>query len=362
MIYRKIIGIAAIVAFLMMLCSATTEGFQDVLDSPAELNTHIDKVLFNGITRFGNNIICVGQHGIIIYSDDRGKNWTQGSVPVSSDLTAVHFTSSKKGWAVGHNGVVLHTSDGGATWIKQLDGRSAAKIMTEYYATNPPKCLPGEDAEVAHLLEDVKRFVQEGPDKPFLDVWFENETAGFIVGAFNLIFRTSDGGKSWEPWFDRTENRKLLHMYSIRPIGKDLFIVGEQGLILKLDKRMGRFQKIKTPYGGSFFGIIGKPGVIIAFGMRGKVLRSIDGGTSWQIIESGVAGGLTGATLTEEGRIFIVSQDGSVIVSTDEGATFETMKVKNPFPLASVETVDQNTLVLVGFNGVQLRSIKTGEN
>ena len=35
---------------------------------------------------------------------------------------------------------------------------------------------------------------------PFLDVLFSDASEGFVIGAFGLVLRTRDGGKSWEPW------------------------------------------------------------------------------------------------------------------------------------------------------------------
>jgi photosystem II stability/assembly factor-like uncharacterized protein len=62
----------------------------------------------------------------------------------------------------------------------------------------------------------VERLVSDGPDKPFLNVFFQGEgKAGFIIGAYNLIFRTEDGGKTFQSWFDRTENPGGFHLYEM---------------------------------------------------------------------------------------------------------------------------------------------------
>jgi photosystem II stability/assembly factor-like uncharacterized protein len=341
-----------------VLCIAASPAFVDVLDTPAVKSSLAAKSLLNGVTLAGNRLVCVGWRGHILYSDDQGKSWVQASVPVSSDLVSVYFPSPKKGWAVGHDGIVLHSSDGGATWIKQFDGRIAAQVMLSYYTEHPPKDMKGESEATARLMEDVKRFVQDGPDKPFLDVWFENETTGFIVGTFNLIFRTTDGGNSWKPWLDRTENPRGLHFYAIRPIGKDLFIVGEQGLVQKFDGRAERFHAIKTPYQGTFFGITGKPGSVIVFGLRGNTFRSRDGGASWQKIETGIDVGLTGATVTENGRVVLVSQAGHIFIGDDDVANVTPIKVEQMFPATAVCPLNKDTLILTGLGGVKVQLIK----
>jgi photosystem II stability/assembly factor-like uncharacterized protein len=358
MIYKMGIALVMMIATLLVPCKDhAIAGFGDVLDTPAAPSALASHVLINGVARAGNRMVCVGQRGIIIYSDDQGKSWGQASVPVSSDLASVCFPTPQKGWAVGHDGVVLNSSDGGVVWTKQIDGWAASRTMLKFYTEHPPADLAGEGEDLANLMKELHRLVREGADKPFLDVWFENETSGFIVGAFNLIFHTDDGGKNWKPWFDRTENPGRLHLYAIRSVGEDLFISGEQGLVMVLDRKEKRFRRLKTPYQGTFFGVTGRPGAVIVFGMRGNAYRSIDKGASWNHIETGIPVGLTGGTVTEDGRIVLVSQAGQVLVSEDGGLNFNAVKVGKPVPAAAVGAFNKDTLLIAGFGGVHVESI-----
>jgi photosystem II stability/assembly factor-like uncharacterized protein len=299
-------------------------------------------------------LVSVGWRGHILYSDDQGKNWAQASVPVSSDLADVCFPSPQKGWAVGHDGVVLHSKDGGVTWIKQLDGFSAAKIMLNYYINHPAK-----DPEAnQRLIDNVKQLAAEGADKPFLSVWFDTETNGFIVGTFNLIFHTTDGGRSWEPFFDRTENPRFLHLNAVRRIGQDWFIAGEQGLVMKFDQKTGRFRSLETTYKGSFFGITGMPGKVLVFGLRGNAYLTRDGGVTWKKIDTTVEVGLTGGTMMEDGRIVLVNLAGVILVSTTDGMSFKRVKVDRPFPASAVVAVDKDDVVLAGLAGLKLQPLQ----
>lgn len=329
--------------------------YQDTIDTPARMSKLAERTLLSGIALAGKRLVAVGHRGHIIYSDDQGKAWTQSAAPVSVDLLAVNFPSDKNGWAVGHDGVVLHSADGGTTWVKQFDGRAAVQVMSTFYS-DAQKNNPCELNK--SLCQEVQRYLEQGPDKPFLDVWFENDTHGYIVGAFGLIFRTTDGGKSWVPLFDKIDNSKRYHLYAIKPIGSDLFICSEQGIVYKLDAKSGRFKEIQTPYIGTYFGITGKPGALLVYGMRGKVLRSGDGGASWKNIETRVPAGLTGAAVLEDGRIALVSQAGNILVSDDSGMTFKPLNIENPMPASAITALDKNTLVVAGFRGAKLVSIK----
>ncbi|MBI5604995.1 MAG: glycosyl hydrolase [Deltaproteobacteria bacterium] len=354
----RLLALPLMIAALAVTVRSGASGFKDVLDTPALKSTLAQKTLLNGVTRAGKRLVSVGWRGHILYSDDQGKSWSQAQVPVSSDLAAVHFPSPEKGWAVGHEGVVLHSPDKGVTWTRQFDGREAARVMISHYTEHPPKDLHGGAEARQRFMNEVKQFEQEGPDKPFLDVWFDDEKTGFIVGTFNLIFQTVDGGRTWEPWFDRTENPKRLHLYAVRRIGQDLFICGEQGLVLKLDRQSRRFRLCTVPHKGTFFGITGKPGKVIVFGLRGHAFRSLDNGAHWQKVETRVQAGLNGATLTEDGCILLVSQGGQLLVSCDDGRSFDPVKTGRPVPASAIVALDRETLLLVGLLGLQSKRFR----
>src|SRR5262249_10155931 len=158
-------------------------------------------------------------------------------------------------------------------------------------------------AELKPLLEDAKRYKDQGADKPFLDVWFADENTGYVVGAYNLIFKTTDGGKNWQPWFDRTDNPKLFNLYSIRPAANGLYIAGEGGLVLKLDSDAQRFRALEVAYKGSFFGVTGGRDSVLVYGLRGNVFRSDDAGRTWNKVDAGLAATVGSAARSTSGAL-----------------------------------------------------------
>ncbi len=335
-------------------------GFRDLLDTPAMMSSLADKTLLNGITMAGNRVVAVGWQGHIIYSDDKGKSWTQAKVPVSVDLTAVYFPTPKKGWAVGHDGVILLTTDGGTSWTKNFDGYGACRAMNKYYKDHTLYGKLGKAAE-DKLRDDIKFMIDQGPVNPFLDVYFENEKTGFVVGAFNLIFRTEDGGKSWEPWFDRTDNPTNMHLYAIKAVGNDLYICGEGGTFLKLDRQAKYFKSIKTPYTGTYFNIVGKPGggALLLLGMRGNVYFTDNSGASWRKVEIADTSALMGGVVTSEGTIVLVSQGGNVLLSKDHTKSFTILKREASLhlPAYAVVVADAKTALIAGHLGVQVQGL-----
>jgi photosystem II stability/assembly factor-like uncharacterized protein len=308
------------------------------------------------ITRAGPRLVAVGQRGHVLLSDDDGASWRQAAVPVSVDLTAVHFANAKNGWAVGHDGVILHSSDGGTRWSLQLDGRQAAQRIVDAYTPRAGSGNPELDA----VLTEAKRMLAQGPDLPWLDVWFDDERNGFVVGAFNLVFATNDGGATWVPASDRVDNPKGYHLYALRGSGQggEVYAAGELGLMLRLDRTSRRFVALPTPYKGTFFGVLARADLLLAYGLRGNAWRSLDGGRTWQKTETGVDTGLTGGAVFDDGRILLVSQGGQLLLSRDNAAHFAAVPGRKTSPAFGVVPAGGSSVALVGASGVRMESVR----
>ncbi len=349
---RFVISLSAIAA---IAAAAPAARFADVLDTPAATSALAAKSLMQAVTAAGDRLVAVGQRGHVLLSDDRGATWQQAKSPVSSDLVAVFFVDAQRGWAVGHDGVVLHTPDAGATWRLQLDGRRANELlvnaMTRKVAATPAS------GEAKALLAEAERYREQGPDKPFLDVWFADAQNGFVVGAYNLVFRTADGGATWDAWFDRTDNPKFFNLYAIRPAGDSLYIAGEGGLVLKLDPGTQRFRALALPYAGSFFGVTPAQNAVLVFGLRGNVWRSDDGGTTWQQVDARLTAAVVTAAVAGN-ETLLADQGGRVAATRDGGRTFQPVSLPSPMPITGIASVGPRRLAVTGPRGVAAADIE----
>jgi photosystem II stability/assembly factor-like uncharacterized protein len=343
-------ALAAGTAVGVALAAAPASSWKDVLDVPAAKSPLAPRALVNGIALAGDRLVAVGQRGHVLLSDDQGKTWRQASVPACSDLVAVAFATPQQGWAVGHDGIVLRSTDAGANWTRMLDGRSAGALMLDHYRREAATAADPKQATA--LVQEAERFAAQGAENPFLDIAFENAATGYLVGAFGLIFRTTDGGASWQPLLHAADNPKALHLYAVRAVGGEVYVAGEQGLLLKLDRASGRFRTVELPYKGTLFGITGTPRALLVHGLRGTLLRSTDAGRSWQTVNTGLQVGLTASHTDAQGRIVVVSQAGHVLVSRDDGASFTPAKTDKPVPAAAVALVGPAALVIGGPRGL----------
>jgi photosystem II stability/assembly factor-like uncharacterized protein len=322
---------------------------------PAHQVVNPEKALIQAVTRAGRRLVAVGERGLVLLSDDEGQNWRQAEVPVSVTMTAVTFPTPKQGWAVGHFGLVLHSEDGGETWQIQLNGVKAAKlVLAEAEAKVKP--VAADDQSMARELRNARRLVEDGPDKPFLDVLFFDVKHGIVIGAYNLIFATDDGGATWNPLAGRVPNPGARHLYTIRAAGGSLYLAGESGLVIRSDDGGASFKRLGTPYDGSYFTLAARGDKVVVGGIRGNAYRSSDKGKTWHKIELPVPASLTTSLLVDDGsaqgRLLLANQAGQILVSEDMGRSFAALPLAPLPPVTALSCVDDGKLVVATLMGI----------
>lgn len=320
----------------------------DPLQRAARTSSLAAQRLITGVSQVdAGRLVAVGQRGHVLLSEDAGQRWQQAEVPLSSDLTAVQFPSPRVGFAVGHDGVVLVSRDAGQRWTPLLNGNTANALALEQFQA--AASVPDRE----RLLTELQRNVESGPDKPFLDVHFINERQGFVVGAYNLVFETADGGQTWQSRYHQTDNaQSLLNHHAIRHHRGRWFIAGEAGLLMRLDPAQQRFVRLASGYSGSFFGLLDAGDALIAFGMRGNAVISRDAGDSWQPLVSGLKASITASARGADGSLWLADQLGNVVVSRDAGERFQPVRLPMNQPVAALWVTDSQ-LVLGGARGVR---------
>lgn len=133
--------------------------------------------------------------------------WEPVSYPEDLKLTDVFFVTAEVGWVSGAAGTILHTTDGGTTWTAQLGGDPEA-------AEDPVERLRFFDERHGWAIKDGKMLATTDGENweeiaPILhrmgDFHFVSPTDGFAAAGESqylnqpqFIFRTRDGGRTWE--------------------------------------------------------------------------------------------------------------------------------------------------------------------
>jgi photosystem II stability/assembly factor-like uncharacterized protein len=318
---RVALGLAALaVAF----GAVAADGAPALQARPAARVAHAATAALLGSARAGERIVAVGDRGVVLLSDDGGKQWRQArSVPVRSALTSVSFADARRGWAVGHWGVVLATDDGGETWQLQR----------------------------SDTLEDRPLFAVHAFDARHL----------VAVGLWSLVLTSADGGKNWSPVtlplppaVEGAKARKAdLNLFALFADAQGrVYAAAERGMVLRSDDHGATWTYLPTGYKGSFWtGASPAPGVLIAAGLRGSIYRSADDGKTWQRVDSGSKSSIT-SLVVERGALVALGLDGLQLRSTDQGQHFSGTPRNDRAPLTTAVARPDGALLLFSRDGV----------
>ncbi|MDP1654323.1 MAG: YCF48-related protein [Rhodocyclaceae bacterium] len=259
--------------------------------------THIRNALLLDSQRTGQRLVTVGEHGYIFVSDNEGDIWRQVPTATDATLTSVAFADARLGLAVGHDAIILRSADGGNSWKE--------------------------------VFRDPQQL------RPLLRVMFADKQRAIAIGAYGAFFESMDGGATWA---ERKISEEDRHFNALTRLADGtLLLAGEAGTLLRSGDGGTQWEKLVSPYSGSFFGLLPlKQGGVLAFGMRGNIFRSEDRGASWQAAVSDSGNALFGG-LANDDLIVLVGQNGTVLVSRDDGRTFKRVASQASRTLSAVQ-------------------------
>lgn len=298
------------------------------------------------IARAGERLVAAGERGVVITSDDAGQTWVQAEVPVSVTLTSLAFADARHGWATGHLGVVLRTDDGGRRWARVLEGRQAAALIHAGASS--------ANADTTLTAEDAQRFVNEGADKPLLHIAHRADGSLLAVGAYGMALASRDGGRRWASLMHALPNPDGFSLHGHAERGGELWLYGEQGLLLRADASQPRFTPIAGPSAASLFGnVVLTDGTLLLLGLRGRVLRSAAAGVPFETVSTPVDASLFGGVQLANGGVAVVGAAGQLLISRDAGRSFRPLPLPTRFPFSALAAAPDDSLVLVGQRGLR---------
>ncbi|MDH3590055.1 MAG: YCF48-related protein [Gammaproteobacteria bacterium] len=283
-------------------------------------------------------LAAVGEHGIVLISDDEGVSWRQPQTGIRATLTGVYFHNRDIGWVVGHDAVILRTLDGGESWERV------------YY----------------------------DPDgqRPLFDIWFADAKRGFAIGAYGLFLATIDGGDNWEsrelipePWPDlasaamETDADEFefeddqyydFHLNNIvSATDGDLYIAAEAGNFFRSGDGGKTWYSMPTIYKGSFFSVLPLQAQnLLLMGLRGNLFNSTNGGEAFSKVKLPVTVLLNDGAVLSDGTILIGGMAGALLESNDGGSTFTLLQQANRKAISTLLPAGE-AIVVIGEVGVQ---------
>jgi photosystem II stability/assembly factor-like uncharacterized protein/TolA-binding protein len=295
-------------------------------------------------------------------------------------LRAVQFVDAKEGWAVGDEGVILHTIDGGQTWERQATGLRASLRSLVFLNPYVGWAAGREELPRARGSAGVLLFTRDGGltwqrlltnALPGLNqVKFTDPKNGFVFGDgieqfATGVFKTSDGGRTWEPV---PGPRSASWLAGDFQDGKTGILAGAWSRLATLRGDTFGSAEVDTLGGRSLSGLTIMPQRAVAVGQGGLILTSVTGGMRWGFADlklpKDILAGLDFNAIHAVGpKAWVVGRPGSVVFHTaDSGVTWALLKTGQALPLHGVFFLNEKKGWAVGELGTILTTGDGGQS
>ena len=147
---------------------------------------------------------ATGWGGMIFATRDGGVNWEQQGLSLGDPIQINEIFAIKnehKAWAVGEPGIIYKTNNDGESWIKQ-DCGSDLILNTVYFWNANNGIIAGEAARIYKTYDGGANWekVITPVQGDFNKIFFQSPVHGWLT-AKRLIAETKDGGSSWDTNF-----------------------------------------------------------------------------------------------------------------------------------------------------------------
>lgn len=267
LVFRWMCYVSAAASFLG--CNAVA-NFDAVSSEKSKAVLRFDQ--FQAVAGNGRTLVGVGSYGVVVASDNGGKNWTRtvlGGRPSliglancpDGSFVALDFyrkvwvgeagarswsprelktaanplaiTCDAKGryWVVGSNSTILSSGDQGANWKETTLGQDAMLTTVQFF-DGEYGVITGEFGMYLTTADGGATWAAGNKianDFYPYAAYFQDRNTGWVSGLGGAIVHTTDGGRSWK----KQPNPAGAPMFGLVRHGNDIYALGVNGLVLK---------------------------------------------------------------------------------------------------------------------------------
>ncbi len=278
-----------------------------------------------------------GDSGLVLYTSDGGETWTEQETNTTGKIVELFFLDENRGWALAWSEgldffgtYILNTTDGGENWAVEEYRQENIFLYAIHFQDTLKGFLGGNPGGIFKTTDGGVTWdsvaIANAPFAyfPILEFNFFNDQYGFACGGAHDIagvtWKTTDGGDSWTP---------IDTAYTPPDEIWDIYFIDSANVI----------------------GVGGDPEL---FGVG--ILRSSDAGTSWDYYELGLIGMARAISFRTESECWSpVPIPESLILSTDTANTWTFYNAPDNARIYNLVFTDSLTGYAVGEEGVILK-------
>jgi photosystem II stability/assembly factor-like uncharacterized protein len=302
------------------------------------LNPNIPRDLRGVTYSDASTVFMVGGGGRLLKSTNSGQTFQELTTGFTTRLNDVTFPENNDvGYIVGelfeNRGIILKTTDGGVNWERQTSPVVGANLNAVFFLDNNIGWAVGQARTIIKTTDGGVTWVRQGPvgvNRFYTSVYFADENNGWIVGQNGYFLSTSDGGTTWVV---RTNTGNFqVQNWTANDVAfindSTAYAVGTVGNIFKTVNRGITWLRIRNDaqqIPGNSIGSLGTLNALkfsdenngIAVGNSGVIIRTTNGGATWERVESGTS--LNIFALATSNNAFITGGETTRILRSEAG-------------------------------------------
>jgi len=319
----------------------------------------------------GDVIIAVGAAATVIRSTDSGRTWhSVRNTTKDTDLRAVVNQPGSRTWiAAGTNGRVLRSLDDGKNWTVV---ESHLSVTFQALFVDPQTqaiLIGGDDGMVGYSKNageswQITALTMPDPATP-VTAFHRFGKLLLATSALGRFLTSEDDGQSWD--LMQSSTRAFFTDCALDPVHDAIVMTGHNGDVLRSTDGGGSWEGGEIVLEGrkNFLSAIrfdARSSSLLAIGQGGAIARSTNGGITWTRASSDMHGDVRGLINdTTRNRLIAIGTGGMVLSSTDSGARWSEDRGALDYSLREIEgTPRGNALVATSRLGDIIRSTDGG--
>ena len=319
----------------------------------------------------GSVLVAVGAQGTILRSTDAGKTWAAARNSTNdTDLHAVVNQPGSRIWiAAGSNGRILRSRDDGGTW-SLVDSQLKIGFQALFVDQVSQAILIGGDEGLVGFSKDagiswqITAIAMPEPATP-ITAFHRFGKLLIATSALGRFLTSEDDARSWD--LMQASTKAFFTDCAFDPLRGAIVMTGHNGDVLRSADggRTWEGSEISIDGQKNYLSAIrfdANSSSLIAVGQGGTIARSTDGGAQWSKVSGEMAGDVRGIIDdTSRGRLFVFGTGGMILVSKDSGVHWNTARSLIDVSLREIAaTANGGALIATGRLGAVIRSADGG--
>ncbi|NMG45047.1 hypothetical protein GPA22_15065 [Aromatoleum toluvorans] len=271
----------------------------------------------------GKTTVVVGATGVVLTSADRGNSWSRQQLDPLGSFVGVTACADGSFAALDFFHRVWIAGAAGDNWEARAIAEPVNPLAITCDSENRLWVVGGGSTIASSSDRGASwRTTIVGDDAMLASVQFVSAREGFITGEFGAVYRTGDGGATWEALPKIGED---FYPYAAVFADRDRgWVSGLAGVVMQTTDGGKSWSKRMNEAGAPIYGLALDRGTPLGVGINGLVFRA--SGDQWKLADARNATYLRAALPFGDGRVLVAGGAGGVEVTTLDGDRTVTAK------------------------------------